>query len=544
MSTKNIINFNTELERFYFSSAIKLDLGTTNIQDYQKIYMFLGLSDENYENANGNIILSESSLKNIYKNILLMKKVNINDIALVVERIDWEANTSYDYYSDNEILSNTDNSGKLVKKFYIRNKYDQVFKCLWNNVNVSDTFDVSDIIDNGYYFTINHSGGTFDIGSFITILKSDPTIYNGTFKVVNSSFGSVDIEYDRNTFSGLLDLTYNGEAKIKNAVLSVEEPMFDTGTFNEERIILSSDGYVWKYLFTIDRAAKLKFFDENWLPIPLEIDNPNPKLSRYGAGSIDVINVVNPGDGYENGINTILIDITGDGYGANAESLVINGGLSQVSITNPGKDYTWADITLRPLSGSGANAEIQYSISPIGGHGFDYSKELFAKNLVVMTSIIEDELGTLPFDFTFNQVGVIYNPFINTDELNHANTTLISRIISLNLSSGDNLFIPNEVVTQEDYNGNIFYTGKAINFDEINNILYVINTKGNLEQSFEIKGQTSSTSRIVISSANSISSQILYTPYSGNIFYIDNRLPTIKAEKDIELVKLTLNYSQ
>ena len=39
----------------------------------------------------------------------------------------------FDYYQDNVDMLAVDENDFLIKSFYIKNRYDQVFKCLWNN---------------------------------------------------------------------------------------------------------------------------------------------------------------------------------------------------------------------------------------------------------------------------------------------------------------------------------------------------------------------------------------------------------------------------
>jgi hypothetical protein len=75
----------------------------------------------------------QKALKQIYKNIFAVKKVNSSNISPVIQRIDWESGDVYDYYQDDVNMFETNPSGTLVRRFYIRNRYDQVYKCLWNN---------------------------------------------------------------------------------------------------------------------------------------------------------------------------------------------------------------------------------------------------------------------------------------------------------------------------------------------------------------------------------------------------------------------------
>jgi hypothetical protein len=62
-----------------------------------------------------------------------VKKITSNDMSPVIERINWISGETYDYYEDDIDMFELDANSSLVKRFYVKNRFDQVFKCLWNN---------------------------------------------------------------------------------------------------------------------------------------------------------------------------------------------------------------------------------------------------------------------------------------------------------------------------------------------------------------------------------------------------------------------------
>lgn len=539
MANNNIFCYCTELERFYFSPVATIPY--TQIDgNFQNLYVFIGLSDDANTTTVSTFTPTIATAKNIYKNIIAMKKMNINDISVVAERIDWTANTFYDIYSDSEYLTQRDDDGKLYKKFYVRNKYDQVFKCLWNNINSQNSYSITTITNNSNtYYTIEHDGGTFDVGSYITVFNSDANDYNGSYIVINSGIGVANVAYG-NSGSYMLQTseTYTANGKIKYTQLSTDEPIYNIGTFDENDITITSDGYKWKYLYTIDSAAKLKFFDANWMPVPVALEYPNPKNSIYGYGSIDSIDIIDGGDGYLEGSGTAQIVISGDGVGAEAETFVANGSstISGISIINQGKDYTYANVSIVPQLGyTGNTAQIHYTISPIGGHGSNPMRELFTQNIMVCASFEGTENNTIPSDLMFNQIGIIYNPYEVNDDDNYAESSVLSRINTITVSPSVNEYTKGEFVYQTEND----YRGRILSVDNINNIIYVINKTGNPEQNYAIVGETSTTSRIAMSIANSS-----YTQFSGNLFYVENRVISERSENGIEQVRILIKYSR
>jgi hypothetical protein len=75
----------------------------------------------------------QASIKNTFKKIFAAKQVTVNDITPVIQRIDWTSGVTYDYYDDTVDMFEIDQNGYFVRSFYVKNKYDQIFKCLWNN---------------------------------------------------------------------------------------------------------------------------------------------------------------------------------------------------------------------------------------------------------------------------------------------------------------------------------------------------------------------------------------------------------------------------
>ena len=72
-------------------------------------------------------------LKETFKNMFVARKIYSNDMSPVIERIDWVSGEVYDYYRDDVDMFARDTNGTILKRFYIKNRFDQVFKCLWNN---------------------------------------------------------------------------------------------------------------------------------------------------------------------------------------------------------------------------------------------------------------------------------------------------------------------------------------------------------------------------------------------------------------------------
>ena len=535
---QNIVCYCNELEKFYFSPTFILGY---DFSDFLNMYAFISVSPDTPE---GDFLLQEKKssvtyVKKVMKNIIFMKKIDINDLSPVAERIDWTNNTFYDAFDPELNMSERDSEGKLIRKFYVRNKYDQIFKCLWNNVNKTDTYSVSSIVNSNSYYSINHSGPSFDVGSYITIQDSDPNEYNVKLKVNDSALGVANVSSGIERFNLNVTSGYSANAIIKQTILTSEEPYFDVGTFDESYIITTADGYKWKYIFTLNKQSKSKFFDYEWMPVPVQANFKNPLNTTSGFGSIDVINVVDGGSGYENGTNTVNVIISGDGKGASAEAYVANNSIQQVIVTNPGYDYISANVSITPSSGySGSGAEVVPNISIIGGHGINFVRDLFCRNIMITGSFIESENGKLATDISFNQVGIMYNPYLVSDLTNQANSSYIDCTTEIILSPGDQQFSYGETIYQGTSLPENVYSARVVSYNVANNSLKVINTSGDIQLNYEIIGNTSNVKRVVRQE-----NKPSYVTNSGNLFYLENRTEIERNQLGTEQIRILVKYN-
>lgn len=79
--------------------------------------------------------------KQVMKNMFVAKLLTSNDICPVIERIDWVSGVVFDMYRDDIDILEYGENDKLLYKFYVKNRYDQVFKCLWNDNGAPSTIE-------------------------------------------------------------------------------------------------------------------------------------------------------------------------------------------------------------------------------------------------------------------------------------------------------------------------------------------------------------------------------------------------------------------
>jgi hypothetical protein len=117
------------------------------------------------------------------------------------------------------------------------------------------------------------------------------TIY-AEYKDKDSTLPNSDyyVNVDEDSFQHVYKCLYNNFDS-----QSIDEPRFND-TNPEDQYYSTSDGYVWKYMYSIDKATFNKFATKDFIPV---IPNANVTANAV-AGSIDVIHVEDGGQRYDN----------------------------------------------------------------------------------------------------------------------------------------------------------------------------------------------------------------------------------------------------
>lgn len=194
------------------------------------------------------------------------------------------------------------------------------------------------------------------------------------------------------------------------AVSTVEPNLVNTVPFQ------TSDGYVWRYLCSVNGDDLLKFLTPNWIPVK-EIYTSQPGYENQYAsqvaaipGTVDKIDLVQGGSKY--GVGT-TVTIEGDGTGATA-SLTIHpttGAITAIEVTDAGQNYTWANVIITdPQAVPGTGALATAGLSPVFGHGYNPAEELYASHVVATCTIEGNEGGFIKGDLTYRKLLLVVDP--------------------------------------------------------------------------------------------------------------------------------------
>ena len=406
---------------------------------------------------------SQSYIKRTFKNIFVAKKIKLSDISPVIHRVDWRENIIYDAYLDDIDNFNKDQNGFNTYNFYVKNKFDQVFKCLSNN---------------------SHLVNNVPVGRASTV-----------------------------------------------------EPYFQPGTYQTNNIFQGVDNYKWKYIYTVDVGTKIKFMDSTWMPVPVGNTSLNPLVSPLGYGGIEVINVLYGGSGYNPSTN-IVVNIDGDGTGATAVVELIGDVIKDIKVTNPGTNYTYANVSLITDVNypAGSVAVLQIPISPIGGHGFDPKSELGVANIMYTIEFNGNEDGMIPTDIDYRQIGLIVNPITTLSSPDVASGDIYKTSTDFLVAGGAGIYISDEKIYQGP-SSNPTFEGVMLSFNTSTDIINIIPIRGTPKLNVPLFGEKSGCVRTLLSI-----DLPLFVIESGYLTYIENRPAITRSVDGIEQFKFVLSY--
>jgi len=318
-----------------------------------------------------------------------------------------------------------------------------------------------------------------------------------------------------------------------------------------------SDGYRWKYMYTLTASQQSNFLSTDFMAVATD----STVSSAAVAGAIDVIKIKSAGSGGTNGTHT-NIDIRGDGTGGKCSVTVAGNIVTAVTVTTAGTGYTFGTVSNAQIVTAGATslsgAELDVIIPPQGGHGKNAIEELGGFYVMLNTSLEGTESGNsgdLTVANDFRKISLIRDPQSGGSA---ASATTLRATKAINLSSVSGTFSVDEEINQASTGA----VGKVVEWDSTNSILYYIQTRHNDEgvdsngnlTSFSgtnaVTGQTSSATGTPTTSTSTINSQSFTSGYSaseidadsGDILYIENRAPITRAADQTENIKLVIEF--
>ena len=336
----------------------------------------------------------------------------------------------------------------------------------------------------------------------------------------------------------------------------------------------TSDGYVWKMIYSISSATANKFQSANFMPVEF-IDKDSAggvsgtRLAAFSSNQTEQLAIQeasvlgqvvgyaidNPGSGYN---SAPTLTITGDGSSASATATISGGAVVNVIPTedssgnlvqaNFGSGYNFAAVTV-----SGGSPDSAAIIRPIlstsrrtldsGGLGDDPVSDLRSNAIMFNAKPSGAERADFFINQQFRQVGLLKNPELGDSTSTPFTEETGNTLRTLNFASLATPFEKDQVIT-----GGTSGAKAIVDFDSTGptglaqGTLFIHQTDSNGFTSFTtgetITASGGSTGVLLGSSRHDSSPEV--DPQSGELLYIDNRSAITRASGQTEDLKIVI----
>lgn len=328
----------------------------------------------------------------------------------------------------------------------------------------------------------------------------------------------------------------------------------------------TSDGYIWKYLYTIGGARASKFLSANYMPVEFVDSAGVPGLTGlqilqgdvrdFAIGGQVLGYVVDSGGLGYTSAPTLTIVGNGDSVGVNpswpiasAVATVSGNVITKVEVDSSldsvaafGRNYDYASITL--TGGGGTKAVIRPIIASDSGIGADPIKDLRCTALMFNVKPDGTEAGDdgwndwVVNEQDYRQVALIERPnrgfqkyYYDIDSTYTANTGRVSPYLVLNQSTDVDQFSLDQTITDG--------TATAIVVDKDSTRLHYLQNNTTGFNQFTKNGSLTADG-LGTFNIDSVVPRGDIDPYSGNILYIDNRAAVERIAAQSEDIKVII----
>ena len=482
---------------------------------------------------------------------IITNKFRINNAEQFVESFSESAATTYylfigrahSWATDADVQGNSINEGTdaspptpnddVTSEFY---NYDDMI-----GAKLISSSDVSHVIPRRNWTT----GTTYDM--YEHNISSSNAANSGATNLFDSNF------FVMNSSNAVYKVIEND-----GATASTVEP---TSTSNS--IFETSDGYRWKYMYSLTSAETLNFMSTDFI----HVSTDSTVSAAAVDGALDTILVVAGGSSFNTSSGSTIsgIPIRGDGTGGIASVTISSGSIATATVTTAGSGYTFAYIRDADIiaatnaGGAGSGSNLNVIIPPKGGHGSNAVEELGGFFVMLNKSLVGVE-GTSDIGVgnDFRRIGLLKDP-TNFGTSTVASATTRRQLYAIKFGSVSGTFTADEEINQASTGA----VGKVVEFDSTNLILYYYQTRfpdvgtdsnGNLTAfsgANAITGQSSSASATPdTSNSNTVNGVEFSSGYanpelaydSGDIIYVEERSPITRASDQTENVKLIIEF--
>jgi hypothetical protein len=494
-------------------------------------------------------------------NLQGVKKVSSANLSHVTNRHTWDGSTSY-------VAWDSKDSNIFDKKFYVVTNEFKVYKCIVAGSGAStqqptQTLTQPQAESDGYTWKFMYTISVTDAEKFLTNaympVKYIPMGGEGQVAVQSASGASTiilkEISDDIAVGMSVTGTNIGGQSGTKAKVSAINGSQITVDVVNTGVVAANA---ILSFEYASDANAEANLSEADYSQYLNQKASRDDSLAagieRMVLESVDSsgnrTDAASSGSGYT---SAPTVTITGDGSGATATATVAGGAVTGITITAKGTNYTKARVTFSGGGGSGAAARaiIAPNYRGVGksGHGTDPRAELggFFMGLNVKLDGA-DGSGDLGVGNDFRQIMLLKNPLNGTASPagNIASADTLKALDKLDFSStfssGSSVadFTVDEVITGQTSGAVAFVT----EIDSSNGFVFFHQNQKTGFVSFangeQVLGGTSGTNGTLESSSAVILSEL--DRESGEILFLENRLPINRTASQIEDIKIILEF--
>lgn len=436
---------NTALKTSLKTDLIEMIKG--NIANSNEYYLFVSRVNE-FEDNPATTTITESDInppsiketsRNVYdtyRNMVFIKRLRVDNMRLVVRRINWTYGEVYTAYSETTDMADKD--------YYVMTTEYNVYKCMRSNGasqimptgRSSGVFSTGDGYQWKYIYTVPEDYLGFLTLDYIPVFNADentPEQKDVQNKASKASIDSVSIDpsksptfskvfrserffkdYSANIYSDL-GITANlaGSTYVTFDVIGEQESPAD-GFYNNYAIYVTAGPGIGQYFRILD-------FRKGGSGVSYYYANINPAIERDllpsppGAATVASKFKIVP-----------YMVVDGDGTGAVVVPNVSSARkVVSTTIVNPGRDYTYAKPRIVSDASSVSigsqvlqlNDSLSASLSTPMGHGASAIKEFNPANLLIAIEVDGTEGGKISTRNNYRQFGILKSPYLYGGEI-------------------------------------------------------------------------------------------------------------------------------
>ena len=370
------------------------------------------------------------------------------------------------------------------------------------------------------------------------------------------------------------NLQYSSEGSYDPA-LSQIAPSGNSQTQNDRNPVYNAaDGYMWAYVADLNSTSN--FNTDQFISVSSTASGTPQHATNVTGGLVYGFEIVNPGSGISSGaagdfkllINnddnsaikeiSLTLDVTGTGASVKGVRMTNAPGSANVAV-----DYFQTETlgtkraSVVPASTVTATVlpEIRPLVAPIDGFGFNPLNDLPTFYAGLAVNYNGDVDGELTTDINYRQISLLRNPVRTDDDSgdptgdgSYTEQEVYNALRSFTVAGGTDLSGVNAGDIIEDATTGIGIAAKAFvdYVDSANNKVYFHQNLSTGINQQEFTAADGTNSKINIGSLTAVVYSAIttpeYTPYTGEVYFLENRKPIQRAPSQEEEIKLVIQF--